>query len=201
MAKTRKWIGYPQAEYRIWYGMVRRCHDPRDPYFARYGGRGIRVCDRWRDDFMAFLSDRRLRPSAEHSLDRRDNDGDYTPENCRWATRAVQQRNREVMLRANGATRAGGRWSARISINGRQIALGSFATKAEASRVYRRAAVQALIMTEVVAGMLSRPARNDRCAQCGATGTRALPAQTSTDPPPSGGNRDGAVWSSDGSGR
>ena len=54
MAKTRKWIEYPQSEYRIWYGMVRRCYDPRDPNFARYGGRGIRVCDRWRNDFMAF---------------------------------------------------------------------------------------------------------------------------------------------------
>ena len=65
------------------------------------------LCDRRRDDFMAFLSDMRPRPSPEHSLDRQDNDGGYAPENCCWATRSVRQRNREVNQRADGATRAG----------------------------------------------------------------------------------------------
>jgi hypothetical protein len=66
------------------------------------------LCGRRRDDFIAFLSDMRPRPSPEHLLDRQDNDGDYAPENCRWATRCVQQRNREGNLRADGATPADG---------------------------------------------------------------------------------------------
>jgi len=154
MAKERRWIEYPVAEYHAWHAMIRRCHDPRDANFARYGGRGIRVCERWREDFMMFLSDMRPRPSAEHSLDRIDNDAGYAPENCRWATRTVQQRNREVNQRAVGARRAGRRWLAAIHVNGRRIALGSFASKAEASRAYRDAAVQALIVPEVIAAML-----------------------------------------------
>src|SRR5215470_3660284 len=84
---SRQWGEFPQREYMIWYGMIARCHDRRSSSFSRYGGRGIRVCDRWRHDFMAFLSDMGPRPSPAYSLDRVDNDGDYTPDNCRWATR------------------------------------------------------------------------------------------------------------------
>ncbi len=116
---------------------------------------------------MAFLSDMRPRPPG-HSLDRIDNDAGCTPENCRWATWSVQQRNREMVLRANGIIRVGNRWRASIHVNGRQITLGHFGTKAEASRVYRQAAVQALITTELVTGALGPLARNDTCAQCGA---------------------------------
>lgn len=78
----RKWIEFPIVEYRAWYAMVKRCHDPHHVAFPHYGGRGIKVCERWRHDFMMFLSDMGLRPSPGHSLDRRDNNGDYTPENC-----------------------------------------------------------------------------------------------------------------------
>ena len=129
---------------------------------------------------MAFLSDMRPRPPG-HSLDRIDNDAGYTPENCRWATRSVQQRNREMVLRANGIIRVGNRWRASIQVNGRQIILGHFGTKAEASRVYRQPAVQALITTELVTGALGPLARNDRCAQCGRPGTGTPSPQM---PPP-----------------
>lgn len=168
---NKKWIEFPKAEYRAWYAMKRRCHNPRDANFARYGGRGIRVCDRWRDDFRAFLSDMGLRPPG-HSLDRIDNDAGYTPENCRWATRSVQQRNRTMILRAKGIIQIGDRWRAAIAINGRQIVLGQFETKAEASRVYRQAAVQALITTELLTGALGPRTRNDSCANCGSPGAR-----------------------------
>jgi hypothetical protein len=169
MDKT--WIEFPKAEYSAWYAMVQRCHNPRDPNFSRYGGRGIHVCERWRDDFLQFLSDMRPRPQA-HSLDRIDNDAGYTPENCRWATRSVQQRNRAMVLRARGTIKVGNRWRATIAINGRQIVLGHFKTKAEASRVYRQAAVQAIITTELLTGGPGPRACNDRCANCGSPDPR-----------------------------
>src|SRR5215471_4300683 len=122
----RKWSEFPMAEYHAWYAAVRRCHIPSDQAYARYGGRGIKVCERWRHDFEQFLSDMGLRPSPDHSLDRRDNDGDYAPENCRWTTHSVQMRNTERVLRATGAKRHGKRWRAVIGINGRTIWLGRY---------------------------------------------------------------------------
>ena len=182
MPKNKKWIVFPQTEYQVWYGLRRRCYDPHNSSFARYGGRGIGVCERWRNNFAAFFSDMGLRPSPRHSLDRRDNDGDYSPENCRWTTRAVQQRNRESVLRAGGTVRAGDCWRAKIQINGRSIALGRFETEAEASRVYREAAIQALITTELLTAALESLSQNERCANCGFTGPHTLAAQVSFDP-------------------
>jgi hypothetical protein len=124
---ARKWGEYPRAEYMAWYNMIRRCCNPRHQDFARYGGRGIRVCERWRHDFMVFLSDMGPRPSRAHSIDRCDNDGGYEPANCRWATPSQQRRNRGRVRRAAGAGRCrDGRWEARITVNGGRIALGCF---------------------------------------------------------------------------
>lgn len=82
----------------IWHGMVRRCHNETDPSYARYGGRGIAVCERWRADVFAFIADMGPPPSKAHTLDRINNDGNYAPGNCRWATSVQQARNRSDTL-------------------------------------------------------------------------------------------------------
>lgn len=78
--------------YWRWAGMIARCTNPSHTAYANYGGRGIKVCERWRS-FENFLADMGNPPTLAHSIDRRDVNGDYTPENCFWATRAKQARN------------------------------------------------------------------------------------------------------------
>lgn len=85
--------------YRIWAGMIQRCHNPKCNGFPRYGAKGIKVCKRWRESFSAFLEAMGSRPSPSHTLDRfPDRDGDYKPGNVRWATPLQQARNKKAYL-------------------------------------------------------------------------------------------------------
>lgn len=85
-------------EYRAWQTMRLRCLNPSNRAYPAYGGRGITVCDRWLDDFEAFLADVGAKPSARHELDRIDNNRGYEPSNCRWVTRSQNDRNRRSTL-------------------------------------------------------------------------------------------------------
>ena len=80
-------------EYKTWTHMKERCYNPKILSYKYYGGRGITVCERWRDSFIAFLEDMGERPFPKAEIDRIDNDGNYEPINCRWTTRTENRRN------------------------------------------------------------------------------------------------------------
>jgi len=106
------------TEYVIWDNMKRRCGDnPKASGWKYYGGRGIRVCERWMD-FDNFLADMGARPSSNHSIDRIDYNGNYCPENCRWATHAEQGRNMKsnVWLELDGRRMILKDWAREIGI-------------------------------------------------------------------------------------
>lgn len=112
-------------EYQTWCRIIARCFDPSIRCWKDYGGRGITVCDRWRGDegFVNFLSDMGERPGAGFSIDRINNDGPYSPENCRWATAAQQARNtrQNFWITHNGRTQVLADWARELGINHKVI--------------------------------------------------------------------------------
>lgn len=121
--------------YNTWRNMIRRCENPRNPNFAEYGGKGVRVCPRWRKSYYAFAKDVGLRPSVRHSLDRINVKGDYAPGNTQWATPTQQAFNRrQKSTNKSGVTgvyyhKKFGKWHATITINKRRRHLGWFTSK------------------------------------------------------------------------
>lgn len=105
--------GWRSPEYVTWLKMKGRCCNESSDKYAEYGGRGIKVCDRWLDSFPAFLEDMGKKPTPAHTIERIDNDKGYSPENCRWATRKEQQRNRRTChyLTHDGKTLSIAEWA------------------------------------------------------------------------------------------
>ena len=107
------------AEYRAWGHIKSRCYNPNVYNYNNYGGRGIAMCDRWLNSFENFLLDMGDRPSAKHSIDRINSNGDYEPSNCKWSTTKEQSRN----LRTN-------HW---IKYDGERLILSDWANKLNAT--------------------------------------------------------------------
>lgn len=99
--------------YFVWKSMIDRCRNPKNKDYRHYGGRGITVCDRWRESFVNFYSDMGDRPSDNHTLDRIDNNLGYNPDNCRWVTFGEQVRNKRnnVYLTWEGETKSAPEWA------------------------------------------------------------------------------------------
>ncbi len=110
-------------EHGVWATMKARCSNPKVSGYQNYGGRGIKVCERWAGSFLAFLEDMGTRPSPKHSIDRIDKDGNYEPKNCRWATRHEQARNRSdnLVIEHGGERLTLAEWSERTGLKGMTI--------------------------------------------------------------------------------
>lgn len=129
-----------QQEYEAWRGMRQRCLNPNFLPYKNYGGRGIKICDRWLQSYQNFLDDMGRKPGADYSLDRIDNNRGYYPDNCRWATKSEQRRNQRSR---NGEGTLGTvrfknnpKWYARIWFDKQQILIASFQDREEANAAF-----------------------------------------------------------------
>lgn len=117
------------AEYSAWTGTKARCYNPKTKSYHRYGGRGIKVCNRWQglSGFLNFYEDMGDRPSIHHSLDRINNDGNYEPSNCRWATRHRQSINKSTTAQNHNVYKLeSGEFRVRIKYKNKVIMLRIF---------------------------------------------------------------------------
>jgi hypothetical protein len=117
--------GFRSLEYQTWVGMIARCTNEKHGSYSRYGGRGIIVCDRWMNSFVSFLEDMGSRPTSDHTIDRVDRNGNYEPDNCRWATRKEQMRNmaNNVLVTANGKTATVVEWAEELGVSANALYL------------------------------------------------------------------------------
>lgn len=108
-----------EKEYQIWIGMKKRCYYHKTNGYENYGGRGISVCERWLHSFKNFYEDMGPRPGNKYKLDRKDNDGNYNPDNCRWATPKESKRNTRfnVFLTHDGKTFCISEWAEKLGVS------------------------------------------------------------------------------------
>ena len=124
--------------YKKWKQMKSRCYNKSYQHYDRYGGRGIKVCDEWKDNFLQFYKDMGEPPTTNHQLDRINNDGDYCKENCRWVTPSENCYNRTRYKNKTGFTGVSensskkGRYSAWFSVNRKHIQVGTYDSPEEA---------------------------------------------------------------------
>lgn len=105
-------------EYKIWSRMKTRCYDSNDKGFKHYGARGITICDKWLNNFMAFYNDVGPRPSPKHSIDRINNNSGYSPTNVKWSTKREQNNNttRNHFITIDGITHTISQWARRMGV-------------------------------------------------------------------------------------
>lgn len=103
--------------YKLWHGMLSRCHNPRDRSYLRYGAQGIEVCRAWRDSLEQFVSDMGPPPSDQHVLERVDKRKDYEPQNCRWATRGAVSSGRAEIIEYRGQRLTAQQWADRLGLS------------------------------------------------------------------------------------
>ena len=126
------------SEYNAWANMIQRCTNPKNKAYENYGGRGIKIYSRWRNSFDAFYEDMGPKPGPDYSIDRINNDGDYRPENCRWADGLQQVHNRRLQ-KNNKSGMPGVQWVKAKRKWRVQINFGYFDSLEEAKRVARTA--------------------------------------------------------------
>ena len=104
--------------YKRWVSVIQRCENPNNPFFKNYGARGIRMCEQWRSDFDLFLADMGDPPTQKHTIERIDNNGPYSPQNCKWALRSTQLRNRRnnITICIGGEKRIAKDWAAMLGV-------------------------------------------------------------------------------------
>lgn len=136
----------PSKEYNAWMGMRVRCRDKNYHAYHRYGGRGIKVCDRW-DDFKYFFEDMGEAPSSIHQLDRINNDRDYSPDNCKWSTPKENANNRKKYSSKSGYTGVFykerlKKYEANFNVDRKHKYVGVFKTLEEAVNARRNAIIK-----------------------------------------------------------
>lgn len=114
--KTFGHTRHPDAQ--VYQDMIARCYNPNATGYEDYGGRGIQVCERWKLSPLVFFEDMGPRPSKKHSIDRKDNDGNYEPLNCHWATKIQQARNttRTLWVTVNDETHSVAEWAEKLGM-------------------------------------------------------------------------------------
>lgn len=109
--------------YRVWQAMISRCESPKASGYQNYGGKGIRVCERWRASFVAFMEDMGQPPAPGLTIERKNGKGNYEPNNCRWATRKEQARNISFnrLLTFQGQTKVAAEWAELMGLTRNQL--------------------------------------------------------------------------------